>query len=216
MPESREYQFAAFAVVQQYVNGFADKSRNHDVSGGTAVYRLQYELVMPKAALDFFVHDVGVRLVQPPEPRLDSITMEVDLREEIVDVFIPSGKHLVQACGLRCGVLVPPLPEVRRVRIRQDEGFRWLESPTYQDLVCLSDYECTGIVARRGGETYMAAAMGLAVVELDDSLYSNWLSKWGNILYRRIQRMDDPELVKAAKASVETTIIELLKRSKAR
>ena len=202
MPESREYQFAAFAVVQQYVNGFADKSRNHDVSGGTAV--------------DFFVHDVGVRLVQPPEPRLDSITMEVDLREEIVDVFIPSGKHLVQACGLRCGVLVPPLPEVRRVRIRQDEGFRWLESPTYQDLVCLSDYECTGIVARRGGETYMAAAMGLAVVELDDSLYSNWLSKWGNILYRRIQRMDDPELVKAAKASVETTIIELLKRSKAR
>ncbi len=236
MPKSREYQFGAMAAVQQFVNGFQPKSMRNDHTGGKAEYKLRYCLEMPFEDLAFFVSpltrklqfggprtSVGLDLHQMPEEKLDDFTMEVDLSDARLESMRGLGKHLVQVCGLMCGVLIQALPVVRKVRIRQNNGYTWLEDPSCHDLLQVRDDEFTGVVGWRSAATYQAAAMGLAVVELDTPDYPVWLTKWANPLYRRIEigpgeclhrgpALMDAELIERTKRVVENVLEEIIRR----
>lgn len=232
MPKSREYQFGAMAVVQQFVNGFQPKSQRNDISQGEAQYALRYCLQMPYEDLAFFVasaHDritgkktsMGLELSQPPEEALDEVTMEIDMSDARLDMLKDTGKHLVQVCGLMCGVLISALPVVRKVQIRYENGYKWLESPTAAALLAVGNKEVTGVIGWRGAETYQAAAMGLAVIELDGPEYPAWLTKWGNPLYRRIESQlalgsgfcdIENMLVERTKRVVEAALEEIVRR----
>lgn len=232
MPKSREYQIGAMAVVQQFVNRFQPKSLRNDMSQGEAEYRLRYCLEMDYDDLAFFISpladrlssvkprtSVGLILDQMPEEKLDGITMDIDFSDERLDSMRHVGKHLVQVCGLMCGVAIQALPVVRKVQIRQEKGYKWLESPSCADLMAVKDREVTGVVGWRNAATYQAAAMGLAVIEVDGPEYPVWLTKWANPLYRRIESRanffccnEDAELIARTKIIVENALEEIICR----
>jgi hypothetical protein len=227
MPENPEYQWAAMTAVQVFVNGYEIKNKNMDVSGGTATYAIEYEIVLPADRLDFFLNRVQFKLDKAPQPLQGEVTMLVDLSDERLEAFRSSGKHVARVCGHLCGAEAKKMPDIRRVQVRYSDydegGFAWFEEPTCDQLSRLADYQTTGVIGYRGEATYMAAAMGLAVIELDTSENSGWLTKYRNLLYRRVVvseaekgsgiRSDATKLlVDGARRNCEDVLSELVRR----
>lgn len=215
MPSQREYQYAAMAVVQAFVNGYANRCKVTDVSEGAVTYAMHYELMMREHDLAWF-EACGLKLDSAPQRGLaiDSISMDIDLTDDRLERFRTSGKHITQACGLMCGVLCPALPVVRGAALRTGDWV-WLTSPDEDTVAAIKDNEVTGVVGLAGPATYLAAARGLAVVEWTAQLDSpNWLTKWQNILYRRIEITEAYDkirvMVARAKENIEVTIQTLL------
>jgi hypothetical protein len=218
MPRDREYQFAACAVMQKFVNLYTVHKANEDlvVSGGRGVYELHYELDMPYADV-FFFEAIGLELIRKAE-KLIRPTMVVDFSDAKLESFRTSGLHISEVCGFMCGTRTGPLPKIRRVNPSPDPQ-KWLYAPPIERVMGLKDGEVMGIVAAAGPETYLAAAMGLAVVELvepDEPL--QWRSKWINVLYRRVRVVEfrrdvpvvDMHLIDRAQESIYGTLQELL------
>ncbi len=221
MPQSREYQFAAMAVLQQFVNGFTLKCARGEVAEEGVAYALDYVISgMHDNDLLFFIRphrayahtSLALTLSLMPLRELSGpATMEVDMSDERLESLRSSGKHIVQIGGLMCGILTPALPECRRVEIRRGDPV-WLWNPTCEELQQVKDFEVTGVIAWRGAATYMAAVLGLAVVELDRPDYPNWITKWRLLLYRRVEvphgesAHDVQHLIDGARESVESCI----------
>lgn len=215
MPTRREYQFAAMAVVQKYVNGYGIKAINEDASAGRTAYSLQYQLAMAYEDFVFF-QGVGLTLNTLPQELRGEVSMLVDMRDEKLEAFRDSGKHVTQVCGMLCGVLCRALPQIRKVRVAPMGG-KWLYAPLLSAVMAIRDFECTGIIADAGAETYLAAAKGLAVIELVPATEPEaWRTKWNNILYRRIAGVrieslgdNGKSLIDGAIASVESMLKEI-------
>lgn len=203
LPESRELQFPAMGAVQEFVNTFQARAKNSDVSRGKfTAYKLEYGLHGWAEDISFF-RSIGIKLdVQPVEivegSRWD---MVVDMSDHRINAFKDSGKHASAVCNLFAGIECPSLVKITAVAPRIDSpkylvlgkaARSLLEAATPkfvpgsgEELIGAKDKEWTGIIGCAGWETYLAAAMGLACIELlPGSRPMSWLSKWLNPMYR--------------------------------
>lgn len=202
MPLDKELQFPALAVAQAFVRGFREKMRVSDVSRGAANYELQWDVAMPEEDFKFFIA-AGATF---GSVRTEGLVpdMIVDLTDERLEQYKDSGKHACQICGVMSGVACMPVPALRQVKPRLRNKV-WgmvgaktiitdypLAPLTVSHLLGAQDEIYTGVVGLAGVETYLAAAMGIAVIEiLPLGRPRNWLSKWQNKGYRLIDTPDE-------------------------
>jgi hypothetical protein len=204
MPTDLELQFAAMAIVQNYVNGYAGRARDPAYNPGQANYILQWR-TSPNTNWDLFTKAGLVLCIPRSEEEVVSIPdLVVDLREEKLDPALWPGKHACQAAGVLAGVAPPPLPVVRRVKPCYNAD-QWVvvakdasEILAMFNLPCAISIDIDGIVAAKdgaisgvigvaGAETYLAAAMGLPVIEIQpEGRPRNWLSKFTAPHYRMV------------------------------
>lgn len=202
MPRDRELQFPAMAVVQAFVRGFKEKMRVADVSRGAATYELQWDLEMSANDFSFFVA-AGATFGSIRTPNLVP-DMVVDLSDERLEQYKDSGKHACQICGIMSGVACMPVPSLRHVKPRLQNkvwgvvGEKSIDTTyplvplTIDNLLEAEDGAYTGVVGHAGVGTYLAAAMGIAVIEiLPLGRPRNWLTKWQNKGYRLIDTPDE-------------------------
>lgn len=219
LPKDLELLFAAMAVVQNYVNTYPQKMANASPQHGK--FRLRYDMDISEEDWQLFRNAGLVLNTLPENLPLEHVDAIFDLREERITQFQQStNKHACQICGIVTGVSCPPMPMVRRVRPKLDK-FEWrafLDVADYCDemrlvnpgmLLRLSSDEWTGIVGYASWGTYLAASMGLAVIEIQPAgRPRNWLSKWTNPFYRMIQTTDEFRMayVIAAMKSIEEAL----------
>lgn len=220
MPLDRELQFPAMAVVQAFVRGFNDKMRVSDVSRGVATYDLAWDVSMPEEDFRFFL-DAGAKFGNVRTRHLVP-DMIVDLTDERLEQYKDSGKHACQVCGIMSGVACMPVPSLRQVMPRLKNkvwgvvGAKAINTDyplvplTIEHLLEAEAESYTGVVGYAGVETYLAAAMGIAVVEvLPPGRPRNWLTKWQNKGYRLIDTPDEskwPLQIAYAMASAEAVV----------
>ena len=197
MPSNREYQFAAMAIVQAFVNNYDEKMRlNNAMPDVEQRFVLHYEAAMPAEDWEFF-QKAGVVLTKMPEP-ITHVDMELDLTEDKAMSFFGSLRHVVQVYGQMCGINVSSFPQMRTVALASDWKVVFLDNmqvdwhgegahyPTVtgEQLLHVRDGDLTCVVGRAGWETYLAAAMGLYVAEIrPPDVPRNWLSKWASPFY---------------------------------
>lgn len=228
MPANREYQFPAVAIMQAYVNSYQSKCKANDASGGTAKYELMYGVDIDSHDWDLFF-DAGLKIDIEPmwvDQVLDEVDtfrhpdMVVDLSDKKIDAFRHTGKHVIEICGHLCGnQLLVPFPRLRTAKPKIKDGFVWgaggqeytdwmvnTQYVDWDDLINLRDYELTGIICEASPFSYLAAAKGLAVVEIvTDDRPRNWLAKWSNSGYRVVTGPKDTweRQIRRAVASLE-------------
>lgn len=192
MPKNLEYQFPAISTVQEFLATWDKKMKDSDVSGGVATYALEWCIDMSAEDMSFF-HKAGLVLAKE-ENRVDGITnpdMLCDFSDERIDRFKDSWKHVGQVCQILCGGHNAHfLPKLRTVQPRLSGA--WAREPYAESLLSLKDNELTGIIARAGRASALAAAMGLGVVEIvpwDRPL--TWLAKFDSRYYRVIRGSDE-------------------------
>src|SRR5678816_2970785 len=67
MPKSREYQFPAIGVVQDFVNTYQQKMMAQNPAGNPLLrYQLKYDVDISGDDWDFF-QQIGLQLIQPRE-----------------------------------------------------------------------------------------------------------------------------------------------------
>ena len=200
IPRDRELQFPALAITQAYVNTYQKKCKANDASNGTATYELIYAVQMDPIDWQRFIA-AGLVLEQQPVAVDKCVSGDMDMLVDMSDdrllAFHALGKHAVEICGHLCGTqLLVPFPRLRMVKPKLEAPFVWAETSLggrygggiweWDDLVALKeDHALTGVIGIPSPATYLAAAMGLAVVEIiEDDRPRNWLSKWGSSGYR--------------------------------
>ena len=137
MPKDREYQFPAMSILQAYVNGFAQKMKQHDVAGvqcvkcalkrttvekclrcgetktvSIATYKIAYSHDMDQDHWQMFLNAGLVLSIAPT--KLTNIDVLIDMSDEKIDYFKHSGKHVSQVCGIMAGTGATPLPGITR------------------------------------------------------------------------------------------------------
>ena len=205
MPKDRELQFPAITIVQSYVNNFDAKWKANVYNNPRYRFELRYDVAIADEDWAFF-RKAGLALPQDREP-LNDVDAEFDLTEEKLAQFDKCEKHVCQVYGALTGVGCPPLPEIRRVL----PGKQWWVLGSYDgdDLLALKDDICAGFIGKAGWETYLAAAMGLPVIEYCiPGRPRNWLSKWTNPYYRVIdEAKGNVQLqIESAVASIEQVL----------
>lgn len=189
MPASREYQFAALAVAQVFVEYYDKKMEiNHVLPTGNYKFRLHYQLDMPDTDLEFF-KAIGLELKTEPE-LLDHVDMDLDFTEDRVMQFFAFDRHVCQICGGLSGVQVNPAPKIRTVKSSLERRVLMLDDLAVPADVLMhaQDDEISCVVGRQSWLTYWSAAMGLPTIEIiDESTRRAWLSKWYSPVYRQIE-----------------------------
>lgn len=202
MPKSREYQFPALSVLQEYVRSYAGKMHANEAAVEVD-YKLHYDVRMPPEDWNFFVGLKAVPL-QPPELiDNDNADMLLDFREERILPFKQSRKHVAQVYSAMCGIEARPIPSLqyRKARVKPPVwamvtpldvpgivAERFLEG----DMLGFGDGDITGCIGYQGWETYLSASWGLPTIEIltpDQPRW--WLSKWLNVGYRMIVEVPD-------------------------
>lgn len=222
MPRDRELLFPAVAVMQFFVDTYQDRMVMNDAGQGHK-YNLSYGVDLEKEDWDFFQR-IGLVLNQPSEV-LNGYDMLADFSEERLAMFKNSGKHVCQAYGVMAGVgAITPIPNIRKIQLKKHDpvwvvlgeqyegkvpiGFKY-QALLGEDLYSLKDEEVTGVIGKAGWETYLAASMGLAVIELlPDDRPVTWLSKWSNQYYRVVQGEDKLDQIKSAIQNLESLLCE--------
>ena len=207
MPCGLEYQFCVWACIQQYVNTYPQR-----MAAGAEVgqYDFEYEVRGP-SDLDLF-RRFDFQLNKLPVAELTKPTMLVDLTKDNLDKFRDSGKHLSQVCGILSGTGDhPPFPVFTK---RRKPGKEWIvvdgdDGPNDDFVGQMLDptFSVAGVIGNAGWKTYLAAALGLGVVErVPESRPRNWLSKWANPFYRAYQGEVASDLMTQAIRSIEGAI----------
>lgn len=209
LPVSRELQFPAMGTVQEFVNTFQSRAKNSDVSRGKiTAFELHYAVSCTPEDWHFFEH-IGLKLDKQPSgaEQWQNPDMVVNMSEDRLNAFKDSGKHVQAVCSLYAGVECPSLPKIRAVAqltgshrylvvgeeaqsIVGPATAKFVHADNYcecEELVQAKDKEWTGVIAMAGWETYLAASMGLACIEvLPEGRPMTWISKWLNPAYRVI------------------------------
>jgi hypothetical protein len=212
MPKDQELQFPAMAVLQSYVNSYAEKMKANDVSYGTAKFRLFYNAEMAEEDWQFFQR-AGLKL-DTARVRLEHTDMVFDLREQRVESMRSSGKHVCQIFGVMTGVGCPAWPTLRKVHPKMAGGTTWgvgegvhkawadvartrcdqlvlLDADT---LLSAEDNQWTGVIGKASRLTYLACSMGIPTIEiLPENRDVNFLSKFGFSAYRVIEHQENVE-----------------------
>lgn len=228
MPKDRELQFPAMSALSTYVNGYKQRTKMNDPSGGKAKFELEYSVEMAESDWQFFKR-AGLVLDQEPVAILETSgpvpgwygygDMVANMSDDRINSFINNGKHSSSVCALMCGVAAAPLLNLRKVKPKTGSpswasicsGFvetvpAGHEQPFTDWLLETQDERLTGVVGKAGVETYLAASMGLGVVEIQPvGRPRYWLSKWLNSRYRMVES-DDPKLIGQAMLSIERTL----------
>lgn len=236
LPKDQQLQFPAVAMLQYFVATYDARMKGNDPSGGTAVYQLEYGVNVPQEDWQLFL-DAGLTLVQPPlhiGAPTGELTMEIDMREERLERFGTHSQHACQLYGKMCGEESIPVPKIRRVKgsingrwgtlpstkfydalgwKKGSEGpFVAREDITVTQLLQAKDEEWRGIIGYMGKETYLAAAMGLPVIELyPRTMPVTWLSKWANRGYRMVIDSEPYSVQRQLKSAIGS-IEEMLRR----
>jgi hypothetical protein len=225
LPDDRELQFPAIAAMQTWINGYYDR-----IILGTPLGNISKDyFFIPEYAMrvkdrlvwNALVH-CGLELITNP---VDQLTGEPGIVVDMSDARLLSvysdGRHCQQACEIMCGVHVPVFPIVKR---RLPETYTWgvlpgvdvkMPDTIHSEPVLTEDliYEVPklcGVIGPASWETYLAASLGLCVVEIvPKGRGRHWLSKWVNIGYRMIDsdnRVYWPDYIEAACKSVEAVV----------
>lgn len=201
MPRDLELQFPAMATVQAWVGVYQHKMAHNDTSMGKATWKLEYQLDMPDEDLQFF-RKAGLVLTQEPVQLQSQVDMLIDMSDENLLKFKEFDKHALQACAILSGlpVTIAPFPRLRFVKpslknVWMEVSGNCCNDPNgelfkykFERLLDIQDYEITGVYGLAGRWTFLAAAMGLAVIEiLPRDRSRRWLSKYASGLYRSIE-----------------------------
>lgn len=208
MPRDWELQFPAMATLQAYVAVFKQKMQHNDATFGTKRWDIVYQIDIPDADLDFF-KQAGLLLAKDSEP-LTEVDMLVDFSDAKLEWFKTCGKHVLQACAMLSGLPVTITPFPRLKNVKPSMSNLWLEvngndTPDF-DLLKIADNQITGVYGLAGRWTFLAASMGLAVIEiLPPGRPKRWLSKYANPLYRVSENGTRAEISRA-QSGVDKTL----------
>ena len=209
MPKSREYQFAAMAVAQACIEHYDERPRMQGVPAGyDDKVELQWEIVMPQEDWLIFqqagLELQGMGTLSFDRPLLADADVEVDMREHILeDHRWRTDHHLAQIYGALIGTETRVTPKLRQVQ----PGTVWYqlwEVPIVvstvmpmmvpEALLTAGDGLVGGIVGHAGWGTYLAASMGLPVIEVKPPERPlNFMSKWSHKTYRMVDGAGDVE-----------------------
>lgn len=197
MPKDEELQFPAMSMLQAYVNAFQPRMKANDASHGKATYSLRYAHDMSMEDWEFF-RRAGFEVdVQPEETSSLRETAEflIVMSDVAILPFMHTGKHAGQACAVCTGTQGELFyPRLRRVVMRKDDPV-WLDALDVCALELLldaQDDQYTGVIGPASRFTFLAAAMGLAVIEIvPEGRPMNWLSKFANPWYRYVDAAYD-------------------------
>lgn len=223
MPQDRELQFPAMAVLQAFVNSFQAKMKSGVQPAPPPSYHLRYQVDMPKDDWLFF-KTLGLSIVQQQE-KIERPDLMLDFTEQRLELFKDSGKHVCQIYGIMSGVACPPLPVIRKVAPKIDGEPKWALvryklrggiATGGDELAAAKDAEWTGVIGYAGWETYLAASMGLPLIEiLPRGRPRNWLSKWTSSVYRMVEEtIGMEEDVDRAKENLEAVLCSLVAADK--
>lgn len=226
MPVDQELQFSAIATMQESVNTYDARSKNSDASGGKQTSELEYTVDISQEDWTFFSR-AGLVLSHLPQSlsAFPPITpdMLIDMSDARLARFMHSGKHCSSVCNLLAGVACPAIPKIKAV-VPRTQDHRWLvvglaqafvvapDNAKYvvgtgEELLTAQDKEWTGIISYAGRWTYLAAAFGIGVIELQPpGRPFTWLSKYVNSGYRVVSALEPHEQraqIMRAIASVE-------------
>ncbi|MDE2099982.1 MAG: hypothetical protein KGL39_22200 [Patescibacteria group bacterium] len=219
MPRDLELLFPAMAVLQSYVNGYAEKMKNpmHDPTRGQAEWKLSYCLQMDGLSWKLFL-DMGIELDQQPEIVDASVASAewdavFDLSDDRIESWEWAASHAAQVCGYMVGVTARAYPQVRQLVPKKDgEWFQTADFlPGYPKLFerhVVDWFEGVGGIIGTGWVIYAAAAMGLPVIEIVPRGRSrNWLTKMRNPFYRMCASIGElaPQ-VQRARASIQRSL----------
>jgi len=205
MPQDRELQFPAMSVLQAFVNGYNLKMKINDTSPNhDAEFELWYNTDLFEDDWRFF-KAIGLKLDHEPQ-LLTQVDMMVDFSWERVKNYL-TGRHLCEIYGALVGVESRPIPDILRIKPCAPKPFHWMVLADawefvqdmeqdaslrifgiyamQQHLLSLKDGECTGLIGHASWQTYLAASMGLPVIEIipaDRPI--TLLSKFTNRAYR--------------------------------
>lgn len=216
LPDDRELQWAAMAVVQAYVNRYDEHMARNNQNASKFLFELEYHLIMPPADWAIFQR-AGIELMHQPVEHIGTPDVWFDLRANRVASFEAAGKHACQAYGAITGASANPMPAVRKVKpctsklmlgYAYGEDIVVAEGKAYrmdlEDVCDLHDDQLTGVVGYASWRTYCAASMGLAVIEvLPKGRSRNWLSKFTNPLYYACTEDGRDEQIASAMADLE-------------
>lgn len=208
MPKDKEYQFPAMSVLHAWVASFAPKMKSNDASFGKAAWELEYDVEMNPEDWNFFAR-AGYKLPKEQTHPMSGLDMVVDMTDERISSFRDTKKHVFQICVAMSGLQVnaTTLPFVRR--IRPALSGKWVTNPSEELLLNAQDGDLTGVIGPAGRETFLAASMGVGIVELvPEGRPRNWLSKYANPLYRVIEPGAGTGAVNRAVVSIERLLIQ--------
>ena len=215
MPRNREMQFPAMSAMQSYVNCYQGKMQANCVMREVPEFRFRYWCDMSEEDWKFW-QDAGIELNQLREP-IGYPDAVISLHDWRIEAFRNNEKHAAQICSAIVGVEGPPFPRIRKIKPDYGMGRIWSLGGigggsliTCDDLLSAADGQVGCVIGYQSWETYLAAAMGLPVIEiLTKSRSLNWLSKWMNPLYRLVEE-DHIELIDQALSNLREVLQCLL------
>lgn len=215
MPKDRELQFPAMSALQSYVNCYQFKMKANCVLAEMPDFQFRYSCDMSEADWEFF-HTVGLELRQERQ-EIEHPDAIIDLRDHRIHAFYNNEKHAAQICSALAGVEGPPFPKIRHVQ--PDYGMKTIMVGSFNlpplrldvdvveaeddKLPYLRDGTIGCFVGLQSWQTYLAASMGIPVVEiLLPARGLNWLSKWLNPLYRIVEADKVEQLLPTALSNI--------------
>jgi len=214
MPAERAYQFAAFAIVQSFVE-FYDKKMElaHLLPTENVKFRLHYRLDGIDDETFAFFQSIGLELKTQPES-LTRVDMELDFTEQRALEFFAFDRHVCQIYGGLSGVQVNPAPKIRQVKPALMGDIIYIddvENPI-EFLLNAKDDEIACIIGKQSWLTYWSTAMGLPTVELlEPGLKRAWMSKWYSPVYRQLE-IDQVSLLPACIRDLAEVVAEIKRR----
>lgn len=211
LPTDKEMMFPAVAAMQMFVNTHAERMRLADPTGGQYSYILQYEVV---GDMSLF-RRIDVHLAVQPSAIDNNPDMVVDMSDNVLLKLQYVKRNCGQITGMLCGTPTHPVPLAKKVRPRT-ESFIWWDLDSNQLvnelLADIKDDEISGVYGRASVYTFLAATLGLPVVEvIPADRPDTWLSKFTCTGYRLIRDTGNEEqnavFVERAKRNVEMELI---------
>ena len=205
MPKDGELQFPAMAALHTYVNGYKQRTKQNDPSAGKATFELEYSVDMSEEDWAFFKR-AGLKFDKEPGQAVGVVDMVADLSDDRINNFIHQGKHVASVCAMMCGVQSVALLNLRKVKPANNGRWLTLHGSGFTGVILdLKDDEVVGVIGNAGVETYLAASMGLGVVEIQpEGRPRYWMPKWLNKYYRMVDKPD--QALRQAMASVERSL----------
>lgn len=208
LPKDEELFFAAASVLQKWVNGYDMRMEANDVSGGHTKYKLLYGIDCDRYQWDVLIA-CGFELAQPPVT-VTRPNMVIDMSDERVLALRDSKLHACQICGVLAGEEAKPLPKLKQLEVNKSGEWLDLRDNFLASVVVLDIVRGVypklplGVVARASAASYLAASVGLPLIEVyPRDRPVEWLSKWQHKYYRMVIDGENVEQeIKQAKVSL--------------
>jgi hypothetical protein len=218
MPATRERQFVAMAVVQNYLHSYEDRHKMPGTPAEIANAELYYQVNMAPEDWAFF-SQIGLKL-RYRQKFFDTPDMIIDLGDEKAAQFEAGNerRHLADIYGIMSGVpcrsipivdLLEPSHNPKDWATLDDFEYKGLKKIPSQQLLRLMDGVIAGVIGYQSWGTFLAAAMQLPVIEILPKNKNRYrLSKWDFKHFRMVEEAKgDVEFqIEQAKANIIETL----------